>query len=190
MIRIMSGLVLIASLAGCAAVGVPSTNDPMEKLGYAYQLMGTDGRGLAAEKLGKEALAAFQEKNNSYGIAEAHTMLGSYYKSPSYRFPKGFYRQHDEYDETASKSISHLKSAIEAFTLDGDYWGVSKATFVMANAYATDDNTEMACTLYKKSLAIYLSDENVFKGRVHTFNPQYNSYEEMIRAFIKDKCEE
>jgi hypothetical protein len=62
-------------LLGCAAAGVPYTNDPMTKLNYAYQLMGTQGRGLAAEKLGLEALSDFEKSKNLYGEAEAHTFF-------------------------------------------------------------------------------------------------------------------
>ncbi|TMN84149.1 MULTISPECIES: hypothetical protein [unclassified Pseudoalteromonas] len=106
---------IILFLLGCAAAGVPYTNDPMTKLNYAYKLMGTQGRGLASEKLGLEALSDFEKSKNIYGVAEAHTFLGLFYKNKSYREHKDFYIKHNEYDPTASKSINHFKLAAEAF---------------------------------------------------------------------------
>ena len=125
-------------LLGCAAAGVPYTSDPMKKLDYAYQLMATQGRGLAAEKLGLEALSDLNKSNNVYGEAEAHIFLGLFYKNRSYREHKEFYIKYNEYDPTASKSIKHFEQAAKAFKKDGDYWGVSKALFSMGNAYVTD----------------------------------------------------
>ena len=182
-------MALISVLLGCAAAGVPYTNDPMEKLEYAYQLMNTEGRGLAAEKLGKEALLDFENNANVYGVAEAHSFLGSYYKSQAYRYHKDFYIAHNEYDPTTEKSIQHFQRAKSAFEKDGDYWGVSKVVFGAGNSYASIGQIDKACKAYKESLEIYRSDKNVFKGRVHTFNPAFESYEDMILAFIRAKCE-
>lgn len=175
-------------LLGCAAAGVPYTNDPMTKLNYAYQLMGTQGRGVAAEKLGLEALAEFEKSNNTYGIAEAHTFLGLFYKNKSYREHKDFYEKHNEYDPTASKSIKHFELAAKAFEEDGDYWGVSKALFSMGNAYLTDKDKVNGCARFTESLEIYKSDKNVFVGRVHPHNPAFETYEAMVKGFIDKHC--
>ncbi len=175
-------------LLGCAAAGVPYTNDPMTKLHYAYQLMGTQGRGLAAEKLGLEALAGLESANNVYGIAEAHTFLGLFYKNRSYREHKDFYIKHNEYDPTASTSIKHFELAVKAFEEDGDYWGVSKALFEMGNAYLTDNDAANGCAKFSKSLTVYQSDKNVIKGRVHPHNPAFKTFDAMIEAFIERYC--
>jgi hypothetical protein len=175
-------------LLGCAAAGVPYTSDPMTKLDYAYQLMNTDGRGLAAEKLGLEALTDLEKSNNLYGVAEAHTFLGLFYKNKSYRDHKDFYIKHNEYDPTTGKSIKHFQLAAKAFEKDGDYWGVSKALFSMGNAYISDKITDKGCEKYSESLFIYLSDKNVFKGRVHPHNPAFKSYDVMIQSFINKYC--
>jgi TPR repeat protein len=175
-------------LLGCAAAGVPYTNDPMTKLNYAYQLMGTQGRGLAAEKLGLEALSDFEKSKNLYGEAEAHTFLGLFYKNQSYREHEDFYTKHNEYDPTASKSIQHFELAAKAFEKDGDYWGVSKALFSMGNAYLTDNDKVNGCAKFSESLNIYKSDKNVFVGRVHPHNPAFESYEAMVESFIEKHC--
>ncbi|MBO2675939.1 hypothetical protein I6M53_14965 [Shewanella algae] len=176
-------------LLGCSAAGVPYTNDPMTKLGYAYQLMRIQDRGIAAEKLGVEALADFEESKDLYGLAEAHTFLGLFYKSRSYRDRKDFYEKYSEYDPTASKSIKHFELAAKAFEQDGDYWGVSKALFSMGNAYLTDNDKAHGCEKLNESLEIYKSDKNVFKGRVHPHNPAFESFDAMIEAFIEKYCE-
>ncbi|MBC7009402.1 hypothetical protein BIZ38_13130 [Pseudoalteromonas sp. BZK2] len=176
------------TLLGCAAAGVPYTSDPMKKLNYAYELMNTEDRGLAAERLGLEALADLEKSNNLYGVAEAHTFLGLYYKSRSYRYHKDFYTKHNEYDPTAGKSIEHFKLAAEAFEKDGDYWGVSKALFAMGNAFLTDNDKVNGCNKFSESLEIYRSDKNVFVGRVHPHNPAFESYEAMVEGFITKHC--
>ena len=176
-------------LLGCSAAGVPYTSDPWTKLNYAYQLMDTQGRGIAAEKLGLEALADFKKSKDIYGIAETQTLLGLFYKNRSYRDHKEFYIRHNEYDPTASTSIKHFEEAVKAFEEDGDYWGVSKALFSMGNAYTTDDDYVNACLKYNESLTIYQSDKNVFNGRVHPYNPAFKSFDSMIEAFINKYCE-
>lgn len=175
-------------ILGCAAAGVPYTSDPTEKLNNAYYLMNSEGRALPAEKLGLEALADFKAANDIYGEAEAEHFLGTFYKSRVYRSYSDFYIKHNEYDPTAQKSISHFDNAIQAFERDGDYWGVSKSTFAMGNAYATDNDYENACRKYQEALDIYKSDKNIFMGRVHPHKTSYESYEAMINAFIKGKC--
>ncbi|MDO6569088.1 hypothetical protein Q4561_18595 [Alteromonas sp. 1_MG-2023] len=175
-------------LLGCAAAGVPYSNDSMTKLDNAYQLMGTQGRGLAAEKLGLQALAELEESNNTYGVAEAHTFLGLFYKNESYREHKVFYEKYNEYDPTASKSIHHFELAAKAFEEDGDYWGVSKALFSMGNAYLTDNDNANGCSKFQESLNIYQSDKNVYVGRVHPHNPAFESYEAMVKSFIEKHC--
>lgn len=179
---------LTTFLLGCMAAGVPYTSDPMKKLDYAYQLKATPGRGLAAEKLGLEALADLEKEKNMYGVAEAHTFLGLFYKNRSYRENKDFYITHNEYDPTASKSIEHFKLAAQAFQEDGDYWGVSKVLFEMGNAYLTDNDIATGCSKFSESLTVYRSDKNVFKGRVHPHNPAFESFDAMVEAFIKEYC--
>ncbi|HCM1290403.1 hypothetical protein ACJO1Z_23050 [Vibrio parahaemolyticus] len=175
-------------LLGCAAAGIPYTNDPMTKLNYAYQLMGSQGRGLAAEKLGLEALTELEKSNDIYGVAEAHIFLGLFYKNRSYREHKDFYEKHNEYDPTASKSIKHFELAAKAFEEDGDYWGVSKALFAMGNAYLTDNDKLLGCSKFTQSLEVYKSDKNVFVGRVHPHNPAFETYEAMVKGFIEKHC--
>ena len=176
-------------LLGCAAAGVPYTKDPMTKLDYAYQLMNTEGRGIAAEKLGIEALADLEKANDVYGVAEAHIFLGLFYKSKSYRAHNDFYTKYNEYDPTATKSIYHFKQAAQAFENDGDFWGVSKAYFAMGNSYITDNDHIAGCLKFRESLEIYNSDKNVFKGRIHPHNPNYKSFDAMIEAFIVKYCQ-
>lgn len=187
--KLISIIFLSALLFGCAAAGVPYTRDPTEKLSNAYYLMNSEGRALPAEKLGLEALSDFKAANNIYGVAEAEHFLGTFYKSSVYRSYSDFYIKHNEYDPTAKTSISHYREAILAFEQDGDYWGVSKSTFEMGNAYSTDKDYENACINYRKALEILKSDKNVFIGRVHPHHSNYDSYESMITAFIKVRCE-
>ncbi|WP_394131476.1 hypothetical protein [Shewanella maritima] len=181
--------IIAVMLLGCSAAGVPYTSNPNTKLSYAYQLKNTEGRGLAAEKLGLEALSSFKAQNDNYGVAEAHIFLGLFYKNSAYRYHKEFYISQGEYDPTASKSISHLQKAKDAFILEGDYWGVSKALFVMGNSYASDNDYINSCKYFKESLKVYKSDKNIFTGRVHPHNPKYESFESMVTEFKDYACQ-
>lgn len=187
-IKRMANSLVVLLLLGCSAAGVPYMSDPMDKLASAYELMGTQGRGIAAEKIGLEVLKTLKGSDKAYEIAEAHTFLGLYYKSAVYHEHKDFYIRQGEYEPTASKSISHFKLAARAFEQYGDYWGVSKVYFALGNAYLTDRDNCTGCRYFERALSIYRSDKNVFKGRVHTYNSAYPSYDAMIEAFIKARC--
>lgn len=187
-VKIIVTVFLVSGLLGCAAAGVPYTNDPWKKLAYAFQLMQLEGRALPAEKLGLQALNDFEKEQNWYGIAEAEYFLGSFYRSPAYRNYQDFYSKHNEYDPTGQKAISHYQKSIIAFAKDGDYWGVAKSTFEIGITYLRDSDVENACISANESLATYKSDKNIFKGRVHPHNQKFESFDAMIEAFIKDNC--
>lgn len=181
---------IIVTLLGCSAAGVPYTSNPYKKISYSHQLMHIEGRGIAAEKLGLEALKEFEKRNDPMGLAESHFFLGQYYKNPSYRLHKNFYEKYREYDPTAEKSISHFRVAKSNYLKAGDYWGASKALFGMANAYATNSDYKSACDKYDESLEMYRSDKNKSKemGIRHPFNQNFTKYDKMIEAFKDQNC--
>lgn len=187
-VRIMVTVVLVVGLLGCAAAGVPYTNEPWKKLAYAFQLMKSEGRALPAEKLGLQALSDFEKDQNWYGIAEAEYFLGTFYRSPAYRSYEDYYSKYNEYDPTGQKAILHYQKSIAAFTKDDDYWGVAKSTFEIGITYLRDSDVENACISANEALSTYKSDKNIFKGRVHPHNPRFESFDAIIEAFIQDNC--
>ena len=99
-----------------------------------------------------------------------------------------YFKKIDDYDPTIKRSVTNCEKAVEYFKKDNDLWGAAKATFVMANAYSVDNNIKKSCELYDEALSLYLSKENKFKGRIHTHNPNFKDYEEMINAFKTKFC--
>lgn len=77
----VSALALGIIFSGCAAIGVPATNDPDKKIGYAYSYsIGSKGR-CRRSALIREAIAIHQEKNNDLGLAEAYRAYGFFFRS-------------------------------------------------------------------------------------------------------------
>ncbi len=172
-------------IAGCSAALVPYTSDPGKKIDQAYALT-SEGRAIPAERLGKEALAEFERKQNVFGQAEAHHFLGAFYKSAAYREYKKYFSEYaGAYDPTQKTSRIHFEKAAMLFRQDGDLWGESKSLFEVANTYQVDGDSNTACMFYNRALRSYESKENVFKGRIHTQNPNFKDMAEMIRAFMK-----
>lgn len=62
--------VLLASLLGCAAVGVTSSDDPSKKLVDAGHLI-DQGRSLPAERLIHEAIEIYRERDDPHGLGYA-----------------------------------------------------------------------------------------------------------------------
>lgn len=62
-------------LVGCAAVGLITTTDPAQKLNDANELA-SHGRFPMAQKIAKEAMAIYEEKNDQAGMARTHSVLG------------------------------------------------------------------------------------------------------------------
>lgn len=74
---IKNGLTVLSImfLSGCAAMLVPYTSDPKQKLADAYQMCDT-GRFLPAERFANEALQEFKASGNKTWQAEAYFFLG------------------------------------------------------------------------------------------------------------------
>ena len=58
-------------MSGCAAIGVVATSDPHVKLNDAENLFITQNRPLPAERLIREAMAIYQERDDPHGLANA-----------------------------------------------------------------------------------------------------------------------
>ncbi len=183
-ILLISSLLLL--LLGCAAAGVPYTNDPTQKLVYAYSLM-NQGRALPAERLGKEALDSFKEANNQFGEAEAHIFLGQLYKHNSYRAFSEHFKKNGDYDPTNGKSIAHTAQAIEIYEALENHMQLAKAKFALANTYIST-KPEKSCKLYDESLREYEKGKAKNPNQDFTINPAYKSFEDMVSGFKSEYC--
>ena len=167
-------------LLGCSAAGVPHTNDPAEKVNYAYQLKDL-GRPIPAQDLLNEALHIYKSTNDRKGMARTNIALGDLYKSPSYRsnadiFKRwGEYKSYDDipaYYETASRLYEEAGEVALA--------GVAK-TSKGAVEYHALNNIEMACKSFAEAKRFQLESKP---------SPAVNTLNSMLEHFQSHKaCE-
>lgn len=91
---IISALAIV--MLGCAAAGVPKTNNPAEKISYAYQLKNAN-RPVPAQTLLNEALTIYEKNNDVQGLANTYLAFGNLYKSPSYQNMAVVFKRWNEY---------------------------------------------------------------------------------------------
>jgi hypothetical protein len=72
------------TLAGCSAALVPMASNPAVKLSQSEELLSLN-RALPAERLIREAIAIYQERNDLSGLANANAAYGLMLDSPAYR---------------------------------------------------------------------------------------------------------
>jgi lipoprotein NlpI len=101
---------LIVWLSGCAAVGIPSTSDPYEKLGWAKELFDRQRRPLPAERLIREAIEICKKRNDVECQAEGYYTYSLFFKSPAIKKWGKNYRRNGFMDETASFETRLAKS--------------------------------------------------------------------------------
>lgn len=94
--------VLVALLAGCAAVGVPYTSDPYEKLHWASGLVHRGARPFPAQDLIREAHSIFTARGDELGIAAVDRVFASFLASPVLGHPyyEDWFRRHGFWDKS------------------------------------------------------------------------------------------
>jgi lipoprotein NlpI len=104
-------------LSGCAAVGIPSTSDPYEKLGLAKELFNQQNRPLPAERLIREAIEICKKTRDQECQAEAYFVYSLFFKSSAVKKWGKYYRKNGFLDKTSifelrlSKSEEYFKKA-------------------------------------------------------------------------------
>lgn len=78
--RIATALILLA-LFGCAGVGIIQSSDPDRKLNDAADLWQRQDRPFPAERLIREAIVIYKERNDFHGLGNAHREYGDMLRS-------------------------------------------------------------------------------------------------------------
>ena len=159
-------------LAGCVAVGVVATKNPLVKLNDAEHLLTIQGRHLVAEKLIHEAISIYRSEGNYHGLGKAHQLYADLLKSPSignwelvYR-KNGFIDKSVTFDNRKEKAKEYFKYAIEYYSKAVDILEASKQYDTLTNLYFNltsifsylDDkpnlckNLELSIESYKKNI--------------------------------------
>jgi len=175
--------VVLSTLLGCAAIGVPATSDPDKKLAHAYQLMAIE-RFLPAERLIQEALDIYTKQGNEIGMAEAYHAFGNFYKNGVYHTKfAGFYKRLGTYDGTYMRSIDNFSSARAIFEKHENYAGVTKCLVGLGNAYSLRGEKDKACVSYDDALGFYHKAKQKDPSVRLPILPKYRDAEELINAF-------
>ena len=154
-------LAALILLSGCAAMGVPETNDPREKLKSANELFDRQMRPLPAERLINEAISICTQNNDRECLAQAYTTYGFFFRSRSIEKFQKVYRENGFQDKTASfdtryiKSKEYFEKAIPIWTELGRFDGLTHVYLNLGFAYEFIDNKAGACDPYVKSLESY-----------------------------------
>jgi tetratricopeptide (TPR) repeat protein len=175
--------VVLLSLLGCAAIGVPATSDPDRKLAQAYQLMAIE-RFVPAERLIQETLDIYTKQGNEIGMAEAYHTFGNFYKNEIYhtKFAR-FYKSLGTYDGTYMRSIDNFSTARALFEKNENYAGVTKCLIGLGNAYSLRAEKDKACVSYDDALGFYNKAKQKDPSVRLPILTKYRDAEELINAF-------
>jgi len=168
-IRLFALLFVLSLLAGCAGFGVVASSDPLTKLNDAEDLFMRQDRPLIAERLIREAIVIYQEKDDPHGLGNAHREYADLLLSPSVtgKWQK-FYRENGFQDKSVTfenritKASEYYSKALEYYARAeikhreaNRFDALSNVYFNMAwSAYRLDDRVK-ACAFYDKTLEAY-----------------------------------
>jgi len=188
-------LVISVVLSGCAAMGVPATSDPDKKIRYAYVLFDEQQRPLPAERLIREAIVLYLEKNNDLGLAEAYRAYGFFYRSAAlekwhkHYKANGFLEAGATYANRYEKSIAYFEKSAAILKKYNKNDSLTNIHLNMGFTYEFSNQLEKACDEYKKSI---ISNQRHMKenpGATLTLPKGFSSYEAYVNPFLERlKC--
>ena len=164
-----SAAVAFLLLAGCAATPVAPTVDPLTKLNDAELLFRQQDQPVLAEKLIREAMAMYKERDDAHGLGNAYREYADLLRSNavSGRWAS-YYREHGFQDRTVTYQNRIAKSA-EYYTEALHYYSRAEAQlrkvqafgpltnvyFNMAASYYQLGNKGEACAYFDRTLDAY-----------------------------------
>ena len=164
----LSAIVLIF---GCAGIGVVQTSDPDTKLSDAYALFRKQDRPIIAERLIREAMDIYRQRDDALGLAHSHRQYAELLRSDSVIGMEKFYRERGFQDKSItfenriSKSEEYLRKALELyvraeqqFQRTEKFDGLTNVYYNMAWSNHMLNNKEEACQLFDKSLEAHIEN--------------------------------
>jgi hypothetical protein len=159
-------LFLLAS--GCAAMGVIATSDPHTKLNDAEELFLNQNRPLPAERLIREAMAIYQERDDPHGLGNANREYGDLLRSPAvakwetvYR-REGFQDKSIDFDNRLAKAsefyrraLTYYKRAEQQHQDAEKFDALTNVYFNMAISHEVLGERGDACYYYDRTLEAY-----------------------------------
>ena len=183
--------VFIFGLTACAGVGVFEQSDPRIKLSDASYLFDHENRPLIAERLIREAITIFEEKNDQLGLGEAYLNYGFFFRSPSIEKWQTVYKRDGFLDKTASydlryeKSIEYFEKARAIFTENKRFDSLTNVNHNLGFTYELVGNRQAACLAYER--AIESNHENLKQnpGAKVILPPGVATYEDYLAPHKK-----
>jgi tetratricopeptide (TPR) repeat protein len=185
-------IVVIGVIAsGCAAMGVLETSDPDKKLGNAYMLFDEQQRPLPAERLIRESIEIYREKNDDLGLAQAYRAYGFFFRSAAIEKWSNFYQKNGFMEKSATyvnrhdKSIEYFEKSASIFEKHKKYDALTNVYLNMGFTYEFAHQKEKACGEYKKSIASNQRHMKDNPGAKLNLPNGYSSYDEYVAVHIK-----
>ena len=186
--RIVICLLISFTLVGCAAMGVPETNDPIEKLKWADELYDQQGRPLPAERLINEAIEICKGNNDLSCLGRAYLSYGFFFRSPSLEKWQNYYKENGFYDKTATyenrltKSKEYFEKAISKFMETREYDYLTNAYLNLGFTYYFIGDHKAECEPYAKSLEFHLRHIKTNPDANVALPTGFSSYKEYVRV--------
>jgi len=152
-VRVFAAFSTATFLLACAAGGVPYTSDPERKLGWARELYVNRHRPIPAERLIKEAIEIYQERNDQLGLAKAYSMYGRFLQSPDYHTDT-FFNKREDYPYWKDRATEYFQKSLIIFLNQHQYHDASNAVLNLGILKMKSDRVE-ACSFFDQSLKLH-----------------------------------
>lgn len=162
-------VLLIFILNGCAAVGVPTTSDPYEKLAWSQELLYRQDRPLPAERLIIEAIEICTEKKDTDCSAEAYSTYGAFLESSSVKKRKKRYQKGGFLDKTV-KYEDRLSKAIEYYNKSIAIKPDATVYYFLGLSYFDKGQYDRAIADLDKAIDLKPNYEGAFAARANAYN--------------------
>jgi tetratricopeptide (TPR) repeat protein len=190
-----SALFLGVVMSGCAAMGVPETTDADKKIRQAYMLFDEQQRPLPAERLIREAIGIYQDKNNELGLAEAYRAYGFFFRSTAlekwhnYYESNGFMEEGATFANRHAKSIAYFEKSAVILEKHNKHAALTNVRLNMGFTYEFASQPQKACEEYKKSIISNRRHMKENPGATLSLPKGFTSYEEYVNPFLERlKC--
>jgi tetratricopeptide (TPR) repeat protein len=195
-------VILICGLlifSGCAGVGVTYSSDPLTKLNDAEHLYSRQDRPMIAERLIREAIDIYQQRNDALGLAHSHRTYATLLRSSSVVSWEKQYRETGFLDKTVTyenrlgksseymlKALEYYKQAEKQFIEARQFDGLTNVYFNMGMSYWIIDDKKNSCRSFDQS--VEANTENIRRNPNAKPNlpPGYTSFREMIQPIKKN----
>lgn len=173
-------------------MGAPETTDPDKKVGYAYMLFDQQQRPLPAERLIREAIAIYEERNNELGLAEAYRAYGFFFRSGAVEKWQKHYESNafmeagTTYANRYDKSIEYFDKSAAILEKHKKYDALTNVYLNMGFTYEFAKQSEKACAQYNKSAISNREHMKNTPGASLTLPQGFTSYDAYVTS-IKEK---